>query len=45
MPTHDDGRPYDLDHLCRNRICCNPRHLEAVPRKINTLRGKAGRLK
>lgn len=28
-----------LDHLCRNRRCCNPDHLEPVTRRENTLRG------
>lgn len=28
-----------LDHLCRNPPCCNPRHLEAVTSRVNTLRG------
>jgi len=28
-----------LDHLCRNRICCNPDHLEPVARGINIARG------
>jgi hypothetical protein len=29
----------DLDHLCRNRSCCNPWHLEPVTRSVNLLRG------
>lgn len=29
----------DLDHLCRNRKCVNPDHLEPVTRKENLLRG------
>lgn len=29
----------DLDHLCRNRKCCNPAHLEPVTRRENLLRG------
>lgn len=28
-----------LDHLCRNRSCCNPWHLEAVTIRVNLLRG------
>jgi hypothetical protein len=28
-----------LDHLCRNRRCVNPDHLEPVTRRENTLRG------
>lgn len=30
----------ELDHLCRNRLCVNPDHLEAVTKKVNIQRGK-----
>jgi len=29
----------EIDHLCRNRKCFNPYHLEAVTGRINKLRG------
>ena len=31
----------EIDHLCRNRNCCNPDHLEAVTHKENILRGES----
>ena len=30
----------ELDHLCRERKCCNPEHLEPVTRRENLLRGE-----
>jgi hypothetical protein len=29
----------DLDHLCRNRTCLNPDHLEPVTKAMNVMRG------
>ncbi len=29
----------EIDHLCRNKRCVNPDHLEVVTRSVNTLRG------
>ena len=31
-----------IDHLCRNRACVNPSHLEAVMQSTNLRRGKNG---
>ncbi len=38
-PQTNGHRP-EIDHLCRNTICCNPVHLELVSRSINGLRSK-----
>lgn len=32
------GEGRTIDHLCRNRACCNPDHLEAVSPKENNWR-------
>jgi HNH endonuclease len=31
----------ELDHLCRNRLCVNPNHLEPVDHRSNILRGES----
>jgi hypothetical protein len=33
-----------IDHLCRNKICVNPSHLEVVEHGENTRRGEAGQI-
>ena len=38
--TIPDG--YELDHLCRNRSCVNPAHLEVVTHSENGKRGNSG---
>lgn len=35
----DMSKELMADHLCRNRDCCNPFHIEAVTAKVNALRG------
>jgi hypothetical protein len=33
-----------LDHLCRNRACVNPDHVQPVTNAVNTQRGKSATL-
>lgn len=35
---------YDADHLCRNRECVNPAHIQPVTRSENVRRGDAPKL-
>lgn len=37
-------RHLQVDHLCRNRVCCNPEHLELVSGAENTRRGISGEI-
>lgn len=32
-----------IDHLCRNRSCVNPYHMEPVPQSVNAERGNKAR--
>ena len=32
---------WHVDHLCGNKHCVNPNHMEAVPNQVNILRGMA----
>lgn len=39
IPTKGDpGSDMTIDHLCHNKKCCNPAHLEAVPQAENARR-------
>lgn len=31
-----------IDHICRNRVCCNPKHLRVVTPKVNALENSFG---
>lgn len=35
------GSKEQIDHLCRNRICVNPDHLEPVDKDTNNIRGNS----
>jgi hypothetical protein len=35
----DDDETIVIDHLCNNKRCVNPAHLEVVTQSVNTLRG------
>lgn len=35
------SKDLQLDHLCRNRLCVNPKHLEPVSQLTNIMRGQS----
>jgi hypothetical protein len=35
---------YEVDHTCRNRGCCAPGHLEAVPKVVNLARRNSAKV-
>lgn len=37
-PPSQNGKLPEVDHLCRNRACCNPLHLDLVSRPENARR-------
>jgi len=37
------GSKLETDHLCRNRVCCNPDHIQMVTHAENVRRGMAGK--
>lgn len=34
---------YEVDHLCNNRACCNPEHLQAIPGSEHTIKTNSTR--
>jgi hypothetical protein len=32
-------KTFQLDHVCKNKRCCNPKHLEIVNQRTNIIRG------
>lgn len=38
LATGRDIRKWELDHLCENRPCCNPNHMDPVTPKVNSIR-------
>jgi hypothetical protein len=46
LPLRVTGLKTDqLDHLCKNKLCCNPVHLELVPPSVNNMRADSASAK
>jgi len=44
LPPYEPGKSLECDHLCQNRNCCNPWHLELVTGSENIRRGARTKL-
>lgn len=42
LTGHVISQEFEVDHLCRNPACVNPKHLEVVTHQENAARGNAG---
>lgn len=39
LPEYGNGKKFVVDHICKNRACCNPDHLRILTNSENVLSG------